>query len=369
MNVLIPRVQSLCCYCASQNLLAAISFNFPTWKIKEYVKPQELLFFESPDIIFVHSDHLKSSEDMVNQLQRRNPEIKWVGWFCLDGNDGDNGVSILSWLLNEFLFCPFSNEELEWRLKRLERKYPLAEFSSCLEMEDPIEPLEKIETLIGEAPALRVIVNQIPLLAKSSYPVLIQGETGTGKELLARAIHYNGHRKDQPFLPINCSAIPETLFENELFGHEKGAYTGALGTHKGMLEEAGSGTIFLDEVDSLSLSSQAKLLRVLQAKEIRPLGSSKTLKCEARILSATNADLSSLIKAKSFREDLFYRLNILPVHLPPLRERIEDIPALVQKFLNTWEGGIQKKKSESLPAALRNYRPTIGREMYGNWKL
>jgi transcriptional regulator with GAF, ATPase, and Fis domain len=173
----------------------------------------------------------------------------------------------------------------------------------------------------------------IPALSMSKCTVLISGETGTGKELFARAIHYSGDRRSKPFVPVNCAALPDHLIENELFGHSKGAFTGALIEKPGLLHEADGGTLFLDEIDSLSLSVQSKLLRVLQDQEFRPLGSTKSQTIDVKIIAATNSDLAHLVETRQFREDLFYRLNILTVVLPPLRERKEDILLLAHHFL------------------------------------
>jgi two-component system response regulator AtoC len=176
----------------------------------------------------------------------------------------------------------------------------------------------------------------IPLLSKSKATVLISGETGTGKELFARAIHYSGERRGKPFVPVNCAALPDHLIENELFGHSKGAFTGAFIERPGLFHEADGGTLFLDEINSLSMAVQSKLLRVLQDQEFRPLGSTKSRKVDVKILTATNTDLRYLVEARQFREDLFHRLNVLSVVLPPLRDRKEDILLLASHFLNVY---------------------------------
>jgi transcriptional regulator with GAF, ATPase, and Fis domain len=176
----------------------------------------------------------------------------------------------------------------------------------------------------------------IPILSASRSTVLISGETGTGKELFARAIHYCGERRSKPFVPVNCAALPDHLIENELFGHSKGAFTGALLEKSGLLQEADGGTLFLDEINSLSLSVQSKLLRVLQDQEFRPLGSTKSKTINVKIIAATNADLRHLVETRLFREDLFYRLNVLSLALPPLRDRKEDILLLANHSLNAY---------------------------------
>jgi transcriptional regulator with GAF, ATPase, and Fis domain len=170
-------------------------------------------------------------------------------------------------------------------------------------------------------------------IVKTDSAVLISGESGTGKELVARALHYNGTRREKPFVAVNCSAIPETLLESELFGHVRGAFTGAVKDKAGKFEAANHGTIFLDEIGTLPLHLQAKLLRVLQEHEVEKVGSNKTVKLHVRVISATNADLENMVKRGEFREDLYYRLNVIPLHLPPLRERQQDIMFLTAFFL------------------------------------
>lgn len=190
--------------------------------------------------------------------------------------------------------------------------------------------------LIGTSKCFLQATGMIPILSASKSTVLISGETGTGKELFARAIHYSGERRSKPFVPVNCAALPDHLIENELFGHHKGAFTGALLEKLGLLHEADGGTLFLDEINSLSMSVQSKLLRVLQDQEFRPLGSTKSKTIDVKIIAATNADLRYLVETRQFREDLFYRLNVLSVALPPLRDRKEDILLLASHFLKIY---------------------------------
>jgi DNA-binding NtrC family response regulator len=185
-------------------------------------------------------------------------------------------------------------------------------------------------------------VEKIPLIAGSDAPVLILGETGTGKELFARAIHYYGLRQGKPFIPVNCGAIPVHLFENELFGHSKGAFTDASCAEKGLVAEAEGGTLFLDEVDALNSSAQIKLLRFLQDRTYRPLGSSRSLEADVRILAATNTDLRQRVGEKAFRDDLYHRLNVLSLTIPPLRERPGDIARLANHFLARQATGTHK---------------------------
>jgi two-component system response regulator GlrR len=202
------------------------------------------------------------------------------------------------------------------------------------------------------------VLRRIPLLATVDATILITGETGTGKELVARALHYCGHRRSGPFVPCNCGALPDHLVENELFGHATGAYTDARSEQKGLLAIADGGTLFLDEIESLSLNGQVKLLRLLQDREYRPLGSSQIHRADLRIMAATNVKLSELVAKKQFREDLFYRLNVLQLDLPPLRERLGDVPGLARAFLRRFADQVNRpalRLSEDAFRAMQAY--------------
>jgi DNA-binding NtrC family response regulator len=215
------------------------------------------------------------------------------------------------------------NSALEQRRLRSENAY----------LRSQLEERYRIDGLVGRSRAMRDLAQLLETVASTASTVLITGETGTGKELAARAIHHSSPRRANRFVAINCSAIPETLLEAELFGHARGAFTGAVGTRQGRLEQAHKGTLFLDEVGTMSPALQAKLLRVLQEREFERVGDAHTIKIDVRIIAATHSDLSKMVAEGTFREDLFYRLNVLPVQLPPLRDRREDIPLLVQHFL------------------------------------
>ncbi|HPC83221.1 MAG TPA: sigma-54 dependent transcriptional regulator [Thermoanaerobaculaceae bacterium] len=202
------------------------------------------------------------------------------------------------------------------------------------------------EELVGVSPAMRSIKDRVAQIARSDATVLLTGESGTGKELLARTIHAASPRASGPFLAVNCGALPEGLLESELFGHVRGAFTGAVRDKRGLFEEARGGTIFLDEIGELPLPLQVKLLRALQDRKIRPVGGTREASCDVRVMAATNADLRGLIELGRFREDLFFRINVLSVTLPPLRERLEDIPLLARVFLDraTRRLGVEKKE-------------------------
>ncbi len=194
----------------------------------------------------------------------------------------------------------------------------------------------RIDNLIGLSPGMQEVYKTVGKVSMSKATVLIQGESGTGKELIARAIHANSPRADKPLICVNCGAIPETLLESELFGYERGAFTGAIGRKPGMFELADGGTIFLDEIGEMSLALQVKLLRVLQERTIVRVGGLETIPIDVRVIAATNQNLPELIRKQQFREDLYYRLNVVPIHVPPLRERREDIPLLIHHFLHKY---------------------------------
>ena len=216
-----------------------------------------------------------------------------------------------------------------------------------------------LKKLVGRSPAFMSVVERIPVLAQCDATVLIGGETGTGKEVFARMVHYLSPRSASPFVPVNCGAIPLELVENELFGHERAAYTGASISSRGLVREAEGGTLFLDEVDCLPLGAQVKMLRFLQEKEYRPLGSAKTRTADVRLITATNADVERAVEEGRLRQDLYYRLNVLPLELPPLRERHEDIPLLARHFAARYaaeRGTSVPEFSEGAMQALLLYR-------------
>jgi formate hydrogenlyase transcriptional activator len=197
--------------------------------------------------------------------------------------------------------------------------------------------------LIGSSPGMRRALNEVRLVAPTDSAVLIQGETGTGKELIARAVHDQSLRKHAPFVTLNCAAIPSGLLESELFGHERGAYTGALNSAIGRFQLADQGTLFLDEIGDMPLELQPKLLRVLQEQEFERLGSTRTIHVDVRVVAATNRDLSTMVQERKFRADLFYRLHVFPIALPPLRDRLDDIPLLVRHFAQRYAERMNKK--------------------------
>ena len=237
----------------------------------------------------------------------------------------------------DFVSKPFQIDELLHALSAALEQRRLKSENAYLRAQ--LDERHRFEGLIGKSPAMKRLFQLLETVAATNSTILIDGETGTGKEVVARAIHHNSPRKVHRFVALNCSAIPETLLEAEIFGHVRGAFTGAIGNREGRLEQAHRGTLFLDEVGTMSPALQMKLLRVLQEREFERVGDSKTIKVDVRVIAATNSDLLKMVGEGQFREDLYYRLNVIPVHLPPLRERRDDIPLLVQHFLEKFRSG------------------------------
>ncbi len=235
----------------------------------------------------------------------------------------------------DFVSKPFQIDELLHVLDSAIEQRRLKSENAYLRSQ--LEERYRFEGIIGKSRPMTRLFQLLETVAPTNSTILITGETGTGKEVVARAIHHNSSRRAHRFVALNCSAIPETLLEAELFGHVRGAFTGAVGNRQGRLEQAHKGTLFLDEVGTMSAALQMKLLRVLQEREFERVGDSHTIKVDVRVIAATNSDLGRLVAEGQFREDLFYRLNVIPVQLPPLRERKEDIPLLVQHFLQKFE--------------------------------
>lgn len=235
---------------------------------------------------------------------------------------------------------PFDNEELRIVVKRALEKSKLVKTINQLSVER--DGVSKFDQIIGSDKQMQEVFQLIKKVINNDVTVLISGESGTGKELVAEAIHYHSYRKDGPFVKVNCVAIPETLLESEMFGYEKGAFTGAYQQKPGKFELAQGGTLFLDEIGDMPLSLQAKLLRILQEREFERVGGSKTIKADFRLITATNKNLMAAVEKKEFREDLFFRINVLPIYLPPLRNRISDIPILVEHFIKLYNAKLGK---------------------------
>ncbi len=252
----------------------------------------------------------------------------------------------------DYITKPFDLDVIDAIIEKIDKAREMTSQVSSLreELKDRYQ-LEK--TIIGNSPAMRDVYKTIGKVAPSDVTVLIQGESGTGKELIARAIHFNSKRLGKPFIALNCAAIPKELLESELFGFEKGAFTGAVERKLGKFEQANGGTIFLDEIGDMPLDLQAKILRVLQEKEITRTGGNQSIPVDTRIVAATNQDLEERVRQKAFREDLYYRLNVVPIHLVPLRERKEDIPLLVDYFVKTSCIELETPVKQCSPEAVR----------------
>ncbi|MFQ5989458.1 MAG: sigma-54-dependent transcriptional regulator [Candidatus Methylomirabilales bacterium] len=251
----------------------------------------------------------------------------------------------------DFITKPFQKEEILLRVRNAVEKRHLKEEVHQLRVE--VKSAFGFERIVGQSQGFRQVLNILPRAAQTDSTVLITGESGTGKELIARAIHAASRRAQGPFVSVSCAAFPEQLLENELFGHVKGAFTGALAARKGLLEEAQGGTFFLDEIGEAPLPIQVKLLRVLEERSVRRLGDNRSIPVDVRIVAASNRDLHLAAREKIFREDLFYRLNVIQIHLPPLRERREDIPLLARHFLAVYCQQVGRDLHGFSPAALR----------------
>ena len=250
-----------------------------------------------------------------------------------------------------YLTKPFDSQELILQIERARERSQLTKEISRLK--ELLEERFTFDNIIAKSEPMRSVLDQVARIAGTESNVAIYGASGTGKELIAKAIHISSPRKNFPFLAINCAAIPESLLESELFGFEKGAFTGAVKTSKGLFTRADKGTVFLDEIGDMSLSIQAKLLRVLQERSFVPLGSSNPVTVDVRIIAATNKNLKEEVKKKKFREDLFYRIHVIPIELPLLKDRKDDIPPLVEHFITKYRDLMGKKVKTISPAAMQ----------------
>ena len=271
-----------------------------------------------------------SGVDVLREAKRIDPEI--ISILMTAFASTDTAVEALRLGAADYVHkSPAAVNEVRLRVrKELERKRLQQE---NLLLKRALQTSHQFSNIVGTSGSMRAIFQLIETIAPTSSTVLVSGESGTGKELVARAIHFNSLRKDRPFVAVNCGALPETLLDSELFGHMRGAFTGADTNKKGLIEVAEKGTIFLDEIGEMSAQVQVKLLRVLQERKFRRLGGTEEVEADIRIIAATNRDLSRMVADGEFREDLYYRINVIPIHLPPLRERQPDIPILAEHFL------------------------------------
>jgi two-component system response regulator AtoC len=273
----------------------------------------------------------------------------------------DTAIEAMKLGAYDYISKPFKPDEIILTLKKAEERERLRRENLFLKKE--VQKEYSFENIISKNERMRQIFDTIQKVAKYKSTILIAGESGTGKELVAKAIHFNSDRSDHPFIPVNCGAIPENLLESELFGHTKGSFTNAVRTKKGLFEEADGGTMFLDEIGELPLQLQVKLLRVLQDGEIRRIGDSKAITIDVRIIAATIKDLDKEVREGKFRDDLFYRLNVLPIKIPPLRDRKEDISILVDHFIHKYSRELNKPIEGITPEALN---PLLNYNWNGN---
>ena len=307
--------------------------------------------FRDDDFDLVVSDlrlGRESGLDILKGVKESSPqtEVVMVTAFATT----ENAVQAMKLGAYDYVLKPFKNDEFRLVVeKALEHRTLVAE-NRVLRYR--VGERRRSDEILGNSPAMNEVRQLVEKLAPTRTTVLITGESGTGKEVVARAIHFRGERREQPFVAINCGAIPEGLIESEFFGHAKGSFTGAVDAKPGLFEVAGSGTLFLDEVGELPAAVQVKLLRALQERRIRRVGSQTDVSISARILAATNRDLEREVKAGGFREDLYYRLNVIQIRLPPLRERREDIPIFVDHFLQRFATDLGRARPRVVPEAM-----------------
>lgn len=263
----------------------------------------------------------------------------------------DTAVQALKEGAFDYVTKPFDPDDLTHLIRNASKQITLSEENKFLK--DRVTALENVDNLIGNSEAMKRVLSEIERVSQSNTSVIITGESGTGKELVARAIHSNSPRRFFPMVSVHCGALTESLLESELFGHEKGAFTGAVYNRKGRFEMADNGTIFLDEIATISAKMQVELLRVLETKSFVRVGGTKEIKSDFRVICATNRDLKNMVDKGLFREDLYYRLNVVNIHVPPLRERMEDIPVLAEYFAGKYCAGMGKPPVTFDPAALK----------------
>lgn len=289
--------------------------------------------------------------DGMQLLRAMNVKERGCAVIVLTGHGTiESAVEAMRCGATDYLTKPCNPDELLLKVDKLLETKRLREEVEQLRRE--VRAYKKFGELIGQSPAMRQMYLLIAAVSANKSTVLVTGESGTGKELVARTIHRQGPWADHPFVAINCGAMSETLLDSQLFGHRRGAFTGAIADHNGVFQTANGGTLFLDEIAEIPLALQVKFLRVIQEKEFTPLGASRPMKVDVRIIAATNRELEEEVRKGTFREDLFYRLNVVPLHLPPLRERREDIPLLIEHFIATFSTEYKVEPKKVGPEAL-----------------
>jgi DNA-binding NtrC family response regulator len=290
--------------------------------------------------------------EFLRQLKQKWPEIEVLVMTAFGSIE--TAVEAMRCGAYDYITKPIDRERLAVVVEKALERHALA--CENKQLKDRLETRTRFDQMIGESEPMQRLYSLVEMVADSDVTVLLTGESGTGKELVARAIHHKSNRPNGPFVTLNCGALPENLFESELFGYEKGAFTGATTNKMGRFELADGGTLLLDEVGELSLKSQVDFLRVLETKEFRRLGGTKVVRVDARIVAATNRNLEAAVKEGEFREDLYYRLNVVPVHLPPLRERGDDIPLLADRFMAEFSAQHHRQPKEISRQAMRLLR-------------
>jgi two-component system, NtrC family, response regulator AtoC len=285
---------------------------------------------------------------VLREFKRTSPDTVVVVLTAFGSLEG--AIEAIKQGAYDYLAKPFKKEDIKLVVKRGLDHCRLLRENARFRQE--LKGKEEWSLLVGSSPVMLDVYKLVARVADGKSTVLLQGESGTGKELIARAIHTNGPRRDKPFIPVNCGALPDTLLESEMFGYEKGAFTGAVGTKMGLFESANGGTLFLDEIGELGQALQVKLLRVMQDQDVRRVGSTTSTRVDVRIIAATNRDLEQLVKEGKFRSDLFYRLKVVPITLPSLAERREDIPMLVHHFLQKYAAGTRHAVRGVLPETM-----------------
>ncbi|RMH69765.1 MAG: sigma-54-dependent Fis family transcriptional regulator [Gemmatimonadetes bacterium] len=263
----------------------------------------------------------------------------------------DHAVELLRHGIDDYITKPFELKDLAYRIERLLEQQKLRRRVDTLQKQ--LQHVNVAGSIIGQSHLMQQVLRQVAMVASTDVPVIVEGESGVGKELVARAIHFSSARRQHPFLPVNCGALPDSLLESELFGHVRGAFTGADRHAIGLIEAASGGTLFLDEVTELTLSTQVKLLRTLQENEIRRVGSTHPQKIDVRFIAATNQNIEDRVASGDFREDLYYRLNVVKIIVPPLQDRPEDIPPLALHFLQKYSQKFNKAVRDFSPAAMQ----------------
>ncbi len=297
------------------------------------------------DLQLAHTDGISLMEE-IHLILPEMPVIILTAYGSIE-----NAVEAMKRGAYTYLTKPFEYRDLLLQIDRALENRRLT--SEVQRLKGLLEEKYDFQNIVARSEKMRKVLEVVSRIAKTESTAFIHGESGTGKELIAKAIHLASERKNKPFVAINCAALPETLLESELFGHEKGAFTGAIRNTKGLFTQAHGGTIFLDEIGDMPLSTQAKLLRVLQERQFHPIGSEKPVEVNVRVIVATNKDLEDYVKQGLFREDLFYRIHVIPIYLPPLRERKEDIPPLVEHFVKKFSQQMKKEVKGLTPMAMQ----------------